>query len=194
MKNQIEVHPFKPYIPANAKILMLGTFPPKSEKWSMDFYYPNWINDMWRILGNVFFDNPKHFIDEENKLFCLPRIKQFLDKAGIAMYDTAVKVRRLKDNASDKFLEILEPIDLATILSENEGIKVIVTTGEKAASVIGEITDSQLPKMGECVVVNYSGKTISHYRMPSSSRAYPMSLDQKTSYYATMFAINHISL
>ena len=112
MDKIIECHPFEPFIPNNAKVLMLGTFPPKPERWSMDFFYPNWINDMWRIMGCIFYGNEKHFVDGEHRRFDLPRIKQFLNDAGIALFDTGVKVIRHKDNASDKFLEIVERVDL----------------------------------------------------------------------------------
>ena len=127
---------------------MLGTFPPKSDKWSMDFFYPNWINDMWRIMGNIFYNDKDYFVIEGQKQFNLPLIMEFLNHAHIALYDTGVRVRRLKDNASDKFLEIVEQVDLQSILSAHPSISAIVTTGEKAASVIAEITDSPLPKMG----------------------------------------------
>ena len=46
---EIEKHPLEPFLPAKAKLLMLGSFPPQKKRWSMDFYYPNLNNDMWRI-------------------------------------------------------------------------------------------------------------------------------------------------
>ncbi len=55
--NTIEHHPFEPFLPTNAKMLMLGSFPPAEKRWTMPFYYPNYINDMWRIFGIVFFHN-----------------------------------------------------------------------------------------------------------------------------------------
>ncbi|MEG2402810.1 MAG: uracil-DNA glycosylase family protein [Muribaculaceae bacterium] len=183
----IESHPFTPYIPANAKILMLGTFPPKAEKWSMDFYYPNWINDMWRIMGLIFFDNKNIFCDISSKRFHLEAIKSFLNANGIALYDTASQIIRLKDNAADKFLEIVTPIDLDTILNANVAITTIVTTGEKAASVIAEISGTIIPKTGDCEKFNFANREITHYRMPSSSRAYPLSLDKKADAYRRMF-------
>ena len=48
-KRRIENHPFEPFMPGNAKVLMLGSFPPPERRWSMRFYYPNRTNDMWRI-------------------------------------------------------------------------------------------------------------------------------------------------
>mgnify|MGYP002333336657 CR=1 FL=1 len=49
-------------MPGNAKVLMLGSFPPPERRWSMRFYYPNRTNDMWRIMGIVFFGDKNHFV------------------------------------------------------------------------------------------------------------------------------------
>lgn len=187
MNLDVESHPFTPYIPKNAILLMLGTFPPKTEKWSMNFYYPNWINDMWRIMGIVFYDNKDLFCDVANKTFRLNEIQAFLNEKGIALHDTASEVIRLKDNAADKFLEIVTPIDLDNMLKANSLISTIVTTGEKAASVISYLTDGEIPKTGEFKVFTFEGRKIKHYRMPSSSRAYPLSLQKKAEIYGEMF-------
>ena len=65
----METHPFKPFLPKSARVLMLGTFPPKREKWCMDFFYPNAINDMWRIFGLAFFGDRDFFWDAPAKRF-----------------------------------------------------------------------------------------------------------------------------
>ncbi len=46
----IERHPLQPFLPPNAQILVLGSFPPPKERWCMNFFYPNPQNDMWRII------------------------------------------------------------------------------------------------------------------------------------------------
>ena len=194
MNIAIENHPFEPFIPQNAKIIMLGTFPPKSDKWSMPFFYPNWINDMWRIMGIVFFDDAQHFVLPGRKAFDQDMICDFLCHTGIALFDTAQQVRRLKDNASDKFLEIVEPVNLNEILTSHSSITAVVTTGEKAASVVAEITHSPLPKMGESCTVQYCGRIITHHRMPSTSRAYPMNIYKKAEFYRSMLAKYDIHL
>lgn len=58
---QTESHPFEPFLPKNARLLMLGTFPPAEKRWSMKFYYPNFTNDMWRIFGICFFGKKDFF-------------------------------------------------------------------------------------------------------------------------------------
>ena len=57
-----ELHPLEPFLPGNARILMLGSFPPKRIRWSMEFFYPNLQNDMWRIMGLLFFGDKAHFL------------------------------------------------------------------------------------------------------------------------------------
>jgi len=94
----IEFHPLEPFLPPEAKILMLGSFPPPRNKWSMEFFYPNFQNDMWRIFGIVFHEEKEYFIT--NKKFDAVKIKDFCYKKGIALYDTATAVKRLRDNAS----------------------------------------------------------------------------------------------
>lgn len=183
----IEVHPFEPYLPENARILMLGTFPPKPERWSMEFFYPNKINDMWRIMGLIFHDDKDRFWDNEEKRFILNDIKQFLDTIGLALYDTAYRVRRLKDNASDKFLDIVEPVDIKAILSAHPTITAIVTAGEKATETLSSCFGSSIPHVGECVRFEYESRVISHYRAPSSSRAYPLALHKKAEAYRNIF-------
>ncbi len=184
---KIEHHPFEPFVPDGAVMLMLGTFPPKPERWSMEFYYPNKINDMWRIMGLIFYNDKNHFWIEEEKRFDLPRLKAFLTEKKIALYDTATRVRRLKDNASDKFLDIVETIDLKFFFEKCPTLRAIITAGEKATDVIAQKAGVVVPKTGEVVPCSYAGHDFDLYRMPSSSRAYPLSLEKKAEVYRSMF-------
>lgn len=187
MSQIIESHPFEPFLPKGAVVLMLGTFPPKRERWSMEFYFPNKINDMWRIMGIIFYADKNHFWIEEEKRFDLPLIKKFLTEHKIALFDTAKRVRRLKDNASDKFLDIVETINLDEFFEARPTIRAIVTAGEKATGVIAEKAGVPLPKTGEVVSCTYHGHHFDLYRMPSSSRAYPLALEKKADAYRGMF-------
>ena len=182
----IERHPWPPFVPPKPRIIMLGTFPPKPERWSMDFFYPNKINDMWRIMGLIFYDDRDHFWDGESKRFRLPDIHAFLNERGIALWDTAMAVRRLKDNASDKFLDIVEPIDLGALLDAHPTIQAVVTAGEKATGVIAGMAGVDLPPIGQPVSCRVGEHDFTLWRMPSSSRAYPLALDKKADAYHLM--------
>ena len=183
----IEQHPLQPFLPENGRLLMLGSFPPQQKRWCMDFFYPNFTNDMWRLFGLIFFDNPLHFVDTERKTYHKEAIVDFLTDKGIGIYDTASAVRRLQDNASDKFLEVVIPTDIEALLSRMPLCRAIVTTGQKATDTICAHFGIEQPKMGSNTEFKISGATFRLYRMPSSSRAYPMALAKKAEPYRRMF-------
>ena len=195
-KDSVEYHPLRPFLPENAKVLFLGSFPPQRKRWCMDFYYPNFINDHWRIEGQLFFGDKNHFVDLENKRFKIDEIIAFCQEKGLAFFDTSTAVRRLKDNASDKFLEVVEPTDIRSLLQHLPHLRAIVTTGEKATQTICTslgITD--IPKVNTSVTIPLSfkvplasrrgvrGEAPLLFRLPSSSRAYPLSFDKKVEAY-----------
>ena len=84
----------------------------------MDFYYPNPINDFWRIMGLVFLGDKDALWLPAEKKFDLDAIKKLMTEKHIALNDTAREVRRLKGNASDKYLEIVKQVSLDEILRE----------------------------------------------------------------------------
>jgi G:T/U-mismatch repair DNA glycosylase len=189
---QIEKHPLPPFYPENAKWLFLGSFPPKKQRWSIDFFYPNFQNDMWRIFGLVYFKEKNHFVDVANKSFKKEAIIEFITAKHIAIYDMAEEVIRHKDNASDKDLEIVKPLDIITVISRLSDLQNIVTTGQKATdTLIQQLQQSDIevdfPDVGACVLFSpYKNRTIRLYRMPSSSRAYPLALEKKAKIYENM--------
>lgn len=183
----IERHPWPPFIPQSPRVLILGTFPPPQARWSMEFYYPNRINDFWRIIGLLFFNDVNHFWNNGSKAFELDKIKDFLNEHGIALSDTGAEVRRLKGNASDKYLEIVTPINLFALLERMPSCHTIATTGEKATGIISTITGTPAPPTGGCVTTRAHGTDITIWRMPSTSRAYPLSLKSKAEAYKRLF-------
>jgi G:T/U-mismatch repair DNA glycosylase len=187
MRNETENHPLPPFFPEGAKILMLGSFPPKKERWKMDFFYPNFQNDMWRIFGLVFFDDKEHFLSADLTTFNEPAIRTFLTEKGFALWDTAMEVKRQKDNASDKFLEVIQVIDLEKTLALLPECEAIVITGQKAMDTLLTLVEAEEPKTGTFSETIYQGRHLRIYRMPSSSRAYPKPLAEKATVYKAMF-------
>lgn len=183
--SSIEYHPLLPFLPESTKILFLGSFPPQRKRWCMDFFYPNFTNDHWRIMGQIFFDDKNHFVEAATKRFNLDLIVGFLNEKGIGYYDTAEAVKRLKDNASDKFLEVMEYTDINALLEKIPDCRAVVTTGEKATeNIVKQMSLSDMPTVGNYVQLK---ETIILYRLPSSSRAYPLSLEKKAEAYRKMF-------
>lgn len=215
----IESHPLEPFLPENAKVLFLGSFPPPKARWSMEFFYPNWINDFWRIQGRLHYGDKGYFEAAESKsptplngnlknaqktikAFDKERIVTFCREKGIALFDTARKVCRLKGNADDNFLEIVERTDVLELLEVMPECRTIVTTGGKASEELQAYLEEKgvkvkIPKVGECSTIqlpfNDEGRislnlnTFYWWRMPSSSRAYPMKLEKKAEYYRRLF-------
>lgn len=183
----IETHPLRPFLPSNARLLMLGSFPPPHNRWCMEFFYPNRTNMMWEIFGAVFFDDSSRLVDAEHKTFRQEAIVELLNHRGIAIFDTASAVIRLQGNASDKFLQVVKKTDIPALLSQIPRCHDIVCTGQKSADTLCEDFGAQTPKMGDYSTFQIAGRDMRLWRMPSSSRAYPMKLDQKAAYYRAMF-------
>ena len=186
---EIEHHPLQPFLPPNARLLMLGSFPPPHRRWAMDFFYPNRTNMMWEIFGSVFYCDSQRLVDAPNKTFRLEDIKALLNERGIAIYDTACAVRRLSGNASDKDLEIVEKTDIPLLLSKIPNCHDIVCTCQKSFSVLTEDYGVPIPAMGTYNGFTLAGRPMRLWRMPSSSRAYPMKLEEKAKYYQEMMTI-----
>ena len=186
---EIETHPLQPFLPSNAKLLMLGSFPPPQSRWKMNFYYPNYQNDMWRIFGLIFFQNKNHFLDLPNKNFKQQLIRDFLTQIGIGIFDTAYQIKRLQGNASDKFLEIVTPTDLSKLLEQIPMCHTIMTTGDKSTDTLMQHFPDQpiKPLIGQSVQVQHLDRELNLYRLPSSSRAYPLALEKKAEVYQQFF-------
>ena len=221
----IEQHPFEPFLPSGARILFLGSFPPQAHRWCMPFYYPNWINDFWRIMGLIHFGDKEHFCVAGEKRFDEAAIRSFCAREGLAFYDTACEVRRQKDNASDAFLEVVTPTDIPALLRAIPSCHTLVTTGQKATELAAEALGCPIPPVGGYIVIETPGQAggdssvmpgcpvmpncdpavmpgpsssvmpgcdrASHplrfWRMPSTSRAYPLPLEKKAAAYRQLF-------
>lgn len=189
MEQKIETRPFPPFLPKKATVMMMGTFPPAAEKRAMEFHYPNFQNDMWRVYGLIFFNDKDHFRKGEEKAFDPEKIKAFLDQKGIASCPTVYKAIREHGNASDAFLEVVEPVNLKDVLGQVPDVAHICTTGGKATEILlGLLPEKiKLPKTNETINFVYDGRELSLTRLPSTSRAYPLSLVKKAEAYRDFF-------
>ena len=185
--NTLETHPWKPFIPEGTRMIFLGSFPPAPHRWAMDFFYPNFINDMWRIFGICLHNDKGWFVKEEKRTFHREMIERMLKDLGIGIYDTAMVVRRTRNTASDKDLEVIKNTDFDGLLRMAPLCKYLVTTGEKATNIITSHFSIEKPKLGNHVDFIFEGRNISLYRMPSSSRAYPMKIEDKAAFYKKLF-------
>lgn len=184
----IEEHPFEDFLPENAHLLMLGTFPAAEKRWSMKWYYPNFQNDMWRIFGLVFFGDKDHFVVREEHRFDMEMLQDFLREKGVALSDTAKSVERTRNTAADKDLKVVEYADLDDMLRKMPQCRAVVTTGKLATEIFAKHYGIEgLLRMGDSLPFTFEGRDLRLYRMPSSSRAYPLAIEKKAECYKRMF-------
>ncbi|QHB17784.1 DNA glycosylase [Mannheimia pernigra] len=187
---ELEHHPFEPVLSEQSIVMMMGTFPPTSEKRCMEFHYPNFQNDMWRIMGKVFFDDINYFRVKDEKRFDPIQIEAFLQEKQIALCSSAKTAIRLKGNAADKDLQIVEPVDMDELLIQLPKMKWIFTTGGLATKTLLALLPEKIkaPKTNEWVNYPYlKSRELYLYRLPSTSRAYPLSLEKKIEAYRQFF-------
>ena len=185
--NNSERHPLEPFLPSGARLLMLGSFPPQSHRWSMEFFYPNLQNDMWRIVGYLATGDKTHFLTPDGRRFDRERIEAFCRERGIALYDTAEEVIRLKNNASDNFLQVVREVDIAALLARIPACSTLITTGQKATDTLCAVIGCSEPPVGGFVETDFAGRKLRFWRMPSSSRAYPRPVEWKAEFYRKAF-------
>lgn len=149
-------------------------------------------------MGLLFYDDKQHFVLPAEKRFDRDAIVAFARTHGLGFYDTATRVNRLKDNASDQFLEILEPTDIGHLLTAMPRCRRIVTTGQKASEQLlaqlnkeatdaGNLPAGRLPEIGGCLCLHAFGRDLEFWRMPSTSRAYPLAIEKKAEFYSRLF-------
>ena len=137
----------------------------------------------------IFFKDKNYFLDLANKNFKADLIQEFLIEKGIAIFDSAYQVIRLQNNAADKFLQIETATDLASLLAQIPLCQSIMTTGDKATdTLLLSMPEGTLkPKIGESSTAYFAERALTLYRMPSSSRAYPLALEKKAQAYRQLF-------
>lgn len=115
-------HPFAPVVDANARILILGTFPSVRSR-AEGFYYGHPQNRFWKVIAAVL-DAPVPQTVEEKK--------QMLAAGGIALYDAAQAVT-IRGSADASMRDIV-PSDLSPIL-ETASIRAVFANGSRAHAI-----------------------------------------------------------
>ncbi|MEO6831615.1 MAG: hypothetical protein ABI378_04890 [Chitinophagaceae bacterium] len=136
-KNELETHPYQPFIPKNATKLIIGSIPPQRfcvlkngekvlETKDVDFYYGSKDNSFWRLVGAVF----NISLEEANTNTAVEQRKQVLAENGMGITDIVASCQRKEDNSSDENLDIIERKDLRKLLSDNPQIDTLIYTSD----------------------------------------------------------------
>lgn len=121
---EIEINPFPPFIPAIAKVLIIGSFPGReqtqgtidAEQW----FYGAKRNQFWKILSEVY----------QTELTSKAAKQNLFNKNGIGITDILLKIRRRNNSNLDNNLEIIEYNDKAIcqILSQSTFSTILFTS------------------------------------------------------------------
>lgn len=95
--------------------------------------------------------------------------------------------RRTTGTASDKDLEVVEETDLLSMLRQLSVCQAVVTAGQLATDIACRQFGIHSPKVGESSPFTLDGRQLRLWRMPSSSRAYPMKPEHKATFYQKIF-------
>ena len=107
----MEIHPFNPFFPDDAKVLIVGTFPSRGHQ---GFYYTSPSNLMWSVFEDIF----KTKLSSSNNKWDIVAIKKLCEQKGIALCDIGLIIGRKNGSSSDKNLIYAQELDLKKMLSE----------------------------------------------------------------------------
>ena len=116
------VHPFKPVIFKESRVLILGSFPSVKSR-EVDFYYGNKNNRFFKILEVIF--DEKIGESKEAKI-------DFLKRHKIALFDVVKSCEIV--GSSDSSLIVKEVNDIGKLI-ENTDIEKILLNGKKAFEI-----------------------------------------------------------
>lgn len=116
------IHPFKPVIFKESRVLILGSFPSVKSR-EVDFYYGNKNNRFFKILEVIF--DEKIGESKEAKI-------DFLKRHKIALFDVVKSCEIV--GSSDSSISVKEVNDIGKLI-ENTDIEKILLNGKKAYEV-----------------------------------------------------------
>ena len=116
------IHPFKPVIFKESRVLILGSFPSVKSR-EVDFYYGNKNNRFFKILEVIFDENIGE--SKEAKI-------DFLKRHKIALFDVVKSCEIV--GSSDSSLSVKEVNDIGKLI-ENTDIEKILLNGKKAFEI-----------------------------------------------------------
>jgi hypoxanthine-DNA glycosylase len=120
----VEEHPFETYVPAYAKILIVGTFPTHKNNFKFKFFYSGKDNSFWKIIEKVFNHTFKYNDGEK----AVDERKIFLKSKAIGITDLHKKCYRKNNYSTDENLFPIILNDIFSILDEHTFIKRIILT------------------------------------------------------------------
>jgi G:T/U-mismatch repair DNA glycosylase len=182
----IEHHPEWDYPVRGMHVLILGNFPPHSKRWDYKFFYPNKQNNFWKVLSIL---NGTPLKEMKGDAAVQERQKIMRDlKVGI--YNLARSIKRKNKSARDTDIEILEYLDIVSIIRKNTRLKKIILAGFAAKSSTARTFLNQLDeqhihyskpveiKAGTEFQLYMGKRSIDCVILNSTSTAFPIKLEK----------------
>lgn len=118
MKTNKVIHPLKPIVDKESKVLILGSFPSVLSR-EKSFYYANPTNRFWKVLEGVYYESINDRVN-----FCM--------KHHIALWDVIHSCEIQGSN--DSSIQNVKCNNIKQLIQDTN-IQVIFTTGSKASSL-----------------------------------------------------------
>ncbi len=125
MKYQHVTHEsLKPFVPQNAKILILGSLPSIATR-RANFYYAHKTNRFYKILAGVFNEEEPQTIEER---------KDFLTRHCIALYDSIYECD-IHASSDASIRNVVSSKDILESIKNENSISAVFTTGKASFNI-----------------------------------------------------------
>ncbi len=145
---QLQTHPYPPFIPEEAEILLLGSAPPyrfcgesksKLRQRDLNYYYGSSSNLFWDLLFGIC--EPEALaefellrrstnLDNLTREKAIAFLQSFLTRHKLGLADILHRFKRCGESAADYQLQVLEYHDIVPLLSKNKKLGVICCTSK----------------------------------------------------------------
>ncbi len=123
-----EAHPDWYHDISKMDVLILGNFPPHKKRWDYEFYYPNKMNNFWKILAAI---NGKPLKEMKGEAAVVER-KRLMEKLHVGVYNIAKTILRKGLSARDSDIKITEFNDVLSIIYRHKELRKIILAGYSA--------------------------------------------------------------
>ena len=136
MEKNIEIHPnWYKDIP-KIKTLILGSFPPHSDKHDYPFYYPNSQNNFWKILS-IISNKPLQYLktkkeDTTIKTKAVHERYDIMKQLNVGVQNIGLEISRIGKSAKDTDIEITKYQDILSIIHSHKELERILLPGFSA--------------------------------------------------------------
>jgi len=136
-KFTVEDHQFETYVPPEARMLIIGTFPTHEGNFRYKYYYSGEENHFWSIIEKVF----NHTFGHHSGPEAVQERKDFLEQHRIGITDMIEKCYRKNNLSGDENIFPIVLRDIFSIIEANKTItRLILTSRTEVFGVLGLLT------------------------------------------------------